>query len=105
MCLGFAPSEFWTVNNYKTFILQMNFLRPTVFQLQTDDSNPIFQSENKNVSIMRHTNFFREYLPLNLTKNFIFQNRNFASPFSFHLLYQLEIAWTIGALRNYDPVK
>ena len=31
-----GPFEYWAPNNQKTFTLQMNFLRPSVFDLEID---------------------------------------------------------------------
>ena len=41
-----ASYEYWTKNIPKIFTLQMNFPRPYVFDLPTDDSNPNFHSAN-----------------------------------------------------------
>ena len=38
-------------------------------------------------------------------QNFIFQNHKFTSPLSYHSHYSLNHLFTIGTIRNYDPVK
>ena len=38
-------------------------------------------------------------------QNFIFQNHKFTSPISYHSHYSLNHLFTIGTIRNYDPVK
>ena len=53
---------------------------------------------------MRYKRFW-DNCPPNFTKNFIFQNGTFTSPFSLHLFYNFKTAYTIGWLRNYDPFK
>ena len=43
-----ASYENWFSNDQKSFTLQRNFLRLSVFDLQTDDLNQFFQTVNKN---------------------------------------------------------
>ena len=63
-----VPCVIKTTDNQKFFILQMNFLRPSVFDLYTDVSKPNFQSVNK-TSI--HYDYNVPFL-LNSQKQFIF---------------------------------
>ena len=43
-----APCVYKTTKNQKFFNLPLTFVRPSVFYLHTDNSNPIFQSVKKN---------------------------------------------------------
>ena len=83
----------------------MNFLRPSVFDLQTVDSNKNFQSVNE--ERVRHEIYkcLWKKISSNFTKNFIFQNRNFTCPFSLHLFYHLKTDYTFVSLRSCDPLK
>ena len=69
-----APSEYWTANYHKIFTLQMNFLRPSVFHLQTDDSNPNFQSVKEKRVYHERDKCLWEKLPPNFTKKIQFSN-------------------------------
>ena len=100
------PYDYWITNQQKLFTLQFNLLRPSVFDLHTDDSNSNFHSANK--KRVHHETYkrFWETNPISsANNNFIFQNRKFTSPFSFHLSYHIKPEFTKGSLRNYDPIK
>ena len=100
------PYDYWTANQQKLFTLQFNLLRPSVFDLHTDDSNSNFHSANK--KRVHHETYkrFWEINPISsANNNYIFQNRKFTSPFSFHLSYHIKPEFTKGSLRNYDPIK
>ena len=99
-------SSTWVLNckHSKNFTLQRNFLRPSVFDLHTVDSNPLFESLNKEG--VHHETYKRLWdIPHpNFTINFNIRTRKF-SPFSLRLFYKLKPAHTIVSLRNYDPLK
>ena len=64
-----ALYENWAANSQKLFFLQMNFLRNSVFDLHSDDSNLNCQSVNKKrVHNETHKRFF-ENLLFNFKKN------------------------------------
>ena len=67
-----APYEFWTANLQKVFTLQRNFLRVSVFDWHTDDSNTKFQSVDEKCVHHKTYKFCCDNLPVNFTKNFIF---------------------------------
>ena len=48
-----APYEYWSLN-----FENISFLRPSVFDLHTHDSNRNFQSVIKNVYIIKHLSVF-----------------------------------------------
>ena len=83
----------------------MIFLRLSLFDFHTDDSNTNLQSVKKNVSLKIHTYVFGITFLSISQKNFIFENIKFTSPFSIPLFSKLKTAKTIGSLRNYDPLK
>ena len=63
-----APYEYWTANNQKNVTLLKIFIRSSVFDSHTNDSNPNFQNVNKKV--VRHETYknFWNTLPANLKK-------------------------------------
>ena len=89
----------------KILTLQLNFLRASIFDLHTDDSNPIFQSVDEKRVHHETWKRFWDNLPTNFRKNFVLQNRKFTSPFSFDFLYNLKPAYTISSLWNFDVLK
>ena len=60
----------------------MKFVRPSVFNSQTDDSIPISQSLNQKRVHQETYKRFWDNRPLNFKKIFIFRNGKFISPFS-----------------------
>ena len=88
----------------RVFTLQLNFLRPSVFDLHTDDSDPILHSVKKGVLHETYKLFWDNLLP-SFIKDFNFQKRKFTTPFSLQLHFNLQTAYTNGLLRNYDPLK
>ena len=62
----------------------MNFLRPSVFDLQTDDLNPNFQPVNKKRVNHKTNNCFWDNLPPNLTKKSGFKIESL--PLHFHFI-------------------
>ena len=66
-----APYEYWTANIQKVFTLQMNRLRLSVFDLQTEESNPNLSSvKEKRVTHETHKRFWDNPSP-EFTKKFI----------------------------------
>ena len=75
-----------------------NLLKPTQHDLNT---NPNDITTTPSVKIFHHQLFLEQKHP----QNFNFQNHKFTSPFSYHSHYSLNHLFTIGTIRNYDPVK
>ena len=97
-----APYQYWLDNNIKIFSLQFNFLRPSVYDLKTDDSDPSFLSAaQKDTHHLTYTRFLQHSKP----QNYIFANYKYTSPFTMTHLYTIDHSKIIGYLRNYDPIK
>ena len=92
--------QYWRAKMLKFFFLQYNFLKPTAADL---GSNP---SDTTPASAKRlHHRTYQTFFQLKTPQNLIFQNHKFTSPFTFLGPYYLEHNFTIGTIRNYDPLK
>ena len=80
-------------------------LRPTVFDLQTDDWNPNVQFVN--TKCFHHETYKRFWNsnPANFTKKSSSREEKLRVLFSFHLFYLHNTSNTIGSLRNFDSLK
>ena len=97
-----APYQYWLDNNIKIFSLQFNFLRPSVYDLKTDEQDPSFLSAiQKDSHHLTYTRFLQHMKP----QNYLFINYKYTSPFTMTHLYTIDHSKIIGYLRNYDPIK
>ena len=97
-----GPYQYWLDNGVKIVSLQYNFLRPSIYDLKTDESDPSFLSISKKpIHHQTHTNFLQHTKP----KNYIFVNYKYTSPFTMTNIYTLDHSCITGYLRNYDPIK
>ena len=92
---------YWQTNRVRFFQFQFNLLKPTQHDLNT---NPNDITTTPSVKKLHHQTY-QLFLEHKHPQNFIFQNHKFTSPFSFHSHYSLNHLFTIGTIRNYDPVK
>ena len=92
---------YWQTNRVRFFQFQFNLLKPTQHDLNT---NPNDITTTPSVKKLHHQTY-QLFLQHKHPQNFIFQNHKFTSPFSFHSHYSLNHLFTIGTIRNYDPVK
>ena len=54
-----SPYQYWLDNGVKIFSLQFNFLRPSIYDLKTDESDPSFLSISQRLLIIKRTlNFY-----------------------------------------------
>ena len=54
-----GPYQYWLDNGVKIFSLQFNFLRPSIYDLKTDESDPSFLSVSQKATHHQHTlNFY-----------------------------------------------
>ena len=97
-----SPYQFWLENGVKIFSLQFKLLRPLIYDLKTDESDPSFLSLSQNAS--RHK-IYTEFLLLTRPQNYLFVNHKYTSPFKMTHFYTIDHARITGYLRNYDPIK
>ena len=97
-----GPYQYWLDHGVKIFSLQFNFLRPSIYDLKTDESDPSFLSTSqKTTHHQTYTKFLQHIKP----KNYIFVNYKYTSPYTMTNMYTLEHICITGYLRNYDPIK
>ena len=97
-----GPYEYWLDNGVKIFSLQFNFLRPSIYDLKTDESDPSFLSvSQKATNHQTYTKILQHKKP----KHYIFVNYKYTSPFTMTNIYTLDHSCITGYLRNYDPIK
>ena len=86
----------------KIFSLQFNFLRPSIYDLKTDESEPPFLSISQKAT---HHQTYTEFLQYTKPQNYILVNYKYTSPFTMTNLYTIYHSCITGYLRNYDPIK
>ena len=97
-----APYQDWLENGIKIFSLQFNFLRPSIYDLKTDENDPSFLSAaQKATHHLPYTRFLQHSKP----RNYIFANYKYTSPFTMTNLYTIDHSKITDYLRNYDPIK
>ena len=97
-----GPYQYWLDNAVKVFSLQFNFLRPTIYDLKTDESDPSFLSKSQKAT---HHQTYTKFLQYTKPQNHIFVNYKYTSPFTMTNMYTLDHSCLTGYLRNYDPIK
>ena len=96
------PYQYWLDNGVKIFSLQFNFLRPSINDLKTDESDPSFFSVSQKAT---HHQTYTKFLQHTKPKNYFFVNYKYTSPFTMTNIYTLDHSCITGYLRNYDPIK
>ena len=97
-----TPYRYWLDKNVKFFSLQFNFLRPSIYDLKTDEDEPSFLSFSQKAT---HHNTFVIFLKHQKPKNYIFINYIYTSPYTMTHLYTNDHSRITGYQRNYDPIK
>ena len=97
-----GPYHYWLDNGVKIFSLQFNFLRPSIYDLKTDKSDPSFLSNSQKAT---HHQMYTKFLQYTKPQNHIFVNYKYTSPFTMTNMYTLDHSCIPGYLRNYDPIK
>ena len=93
--------QYW-LNNRVKISLQFNFLRPSIYDLKTDKSDPSFLSVAQKVS---HHQTYTRFLYHSKPHNYNFVNYKYTSPYTMNNLYTIDPSRITGYLRNYDPIK
>ena len=95
-----GPYQYWLDNG--VFSLQFNFLRSSIYDLKTDESDPSFLSVSQKAA---HHQTYTKFLQHTKPKNYIFVNYKNTSPFTMTNIYTLDHSCKTGYHRNYDPIK
>ena len=97
-----GPYQYWLENGVKIFSLQFNFLRPSIYDLKPDESDPSFLSIAQKAT---HHQTYTKFLQYTKPQKHIFVNYKYTSPFTMTNMYTLDHSCITGYLRNYDPIK
>ena len=97
-----GPYQYWLDNGVKFFSLQFNFLRPSIYDPKTDESDPSFLSISQKAT---HHQTYTKFLQHTKPNNYIFVNYKYTSPYTMTNMYTLDHSCITGYLRNYDPIK
>ena len=88
--------DWWLNNKVKIFSLQYNFLRPSPYDLRTEENDANFLPYQIKKA---HHMTYQKFLQYKEPDNYIFFNSKYTSP------YLIDHTKTEGKLRNYDPLK
>ena len=91
----------YSVFEHQIFQLSFNFLHPTPKDVQ---NNNYRVHETKLIPNLIYYTFVRDN-NINTTKSYIHINDQLTSPFFLNYGYKLKWDYTIGTLRNFDPIK
>ena len=97
-----GPYQYWLDIGVKIFSLQFNFLRPSNYDLKTDEFDPSFCSISQKAT---HHQTYTKFLQYTKPQNHIFVNYKYTSPFTMINMYTLDHSCITGYLRNHDPIK
>ena len=97
-----GPYQNWLDNGVKSFSLQFSFLRPSIYDLKTDESDPFFLSISQKAT---HHQTYTKLLHYTKPQNHIFVNYKNTSPFTMTNMYTLDHSCVTGYIRNYNPIK
>ena len=86
----------------KIFSLQCNFLRPSPYDLRTEENDANFLPYQIKKS---HHVSYQKILQYKEPEIYLFFNPKYTSPFTFNSEYLIDHTKTNGKLRNYDPLK
>ena len=93
--------DWWLNNKVKNFSLQYNFLRPSPYDLRTEENDASFLPYQIRKA---HQITYQKVLQCKEPEHYLFFNSKYTSPFTFNsdLIDHTKIK---GKLRNYDPLK
>ena len=84
------------------FSLQYNFLRPSLYDLRTEENDANFLQYQIKKS---HHVSYQKFLQYKEPENYLFFNPKYTSLFTFNSEYLIDHTKTKGKLRNYHPLK
>ena len=97
-----TPYDWWLNKKVKTFSLQYNFLRPSPYDLRTEENDANFLPYQIKKA---HFITYQKFLQYKEPENYIFFNSKYTSPSSFNSEYLIDHTKIKRNFRNYDPVK
>ena len=97
-----TPYDWWLNNKVKIFSLQYNFLRPSPYDLRTEENDANFLPYQMEKA---HHITYQKFLQYKESENFIFLKSKYTSPFTFKSEYLIDHTKIKGKLRKYDSLK
>ena len=97
-----TPYDWWLNNIVKIFSLQYNFLRPSPYDLRTEENDANFLPYQIKKD---HHITYQKFLQYKEPANYIFFNSKYTSPFTFNSEYLIDHTKREKKLKNYDPLK
>ena len=96
------PYDWWLNNKVEIFSLQYKFLRPSPYDLRTEENDANFLPYQ--ITKTHHVTY-QKLLQYKEPENYLFFNSKHTSPFTFNSEYSIDHTKIKGKLRNYDPLK
>ena len=97
-----TPYDWWLNNKVEIFSFQYNFLRPSSYDLRTEENDANFLPyQIKKAHHVTYQKFFQYKEP----ENYLFFNSKYTSLFTFNTEDLIDHTKIKGKLRNYDPLK
>ena len=94
--------DWWLNNKVKIFSLHYNFLRPSPYDLRTEENDAdLLPYQIKKAHHITYQKFLQHKEP----ENYLFFNSKYTSPFTFNSDYLIDHTKIKGKLRNFDPLK
>ena len=97
-----TPYDWWLNNKVKIFSPQYIFLRPSPYDLRTEENDANFLPyQTKKAQHVTYQKFLKYKEP----ENYLFFNSKYTSPSALNSDYLIDHTKIKGKLRNYDPLK
>ena len=97
-----TPCDWWLNNKVNIFSLQYNFLRPSPYDLRTNENDANFLPYQIKKT---HHVIYQKFLQYKKPENYLFFNSKTTSPFTFNSEYLIDHTKIKGKLGNHDPLK
>ena len=94
--------DWWLNNKVKNFSLQYNYLRPSPYDLRTEENDATFLPYQIKKA---HHITYQKFLKYKEPEKHLFFNSKYTSPFTLNSDYLIDHTKIKGKLRNYDPLK
>ena len=94
---------YWCLGNrVKIFSLQYNILRPSPYDVRTEENDASFLPYQ--IKKPHHVSY-QKFLQYKEPEKYLSFNQKYTSPYTFNSEYLIDDTKTKGNLRNYDPLK
>ena len=97
-----TPYDCWLSNKVKIFSFQFIFLRPSPYDLRTEENDVNFLPYQIKKA---HQITYQKFLEYKEPENYLFFNSKYTSFFTLNSDYLIDHTKVKGKLRNYDPLK